>query len=898
MKILLIILTVLLQTGSWAQAADMPMHEGADMSHRMMMLVIQLGLILFAARLGSMLAVRIRLPGVVGELLAGVVLGPYLLGGLSLPGFHNGLFPLGSSFPISPELYGICTLAVIVLLFMVGLETDIGLFMRYSLAASAVGVGGVIVSFIFGDALAVVFCRTVLGDPVGFLSPPCLFLGIITTATSVGITARILSEKRQLDSPEGITILGGAVIDDVLGIILLTIGLGIITASEGSGAIDWQHIGMIAVKAVGIWLLATALGLLASRKIGVLLKLFGDRSSIAVMALGLALILAGLFEEAGLAMIVGAYVMGLSLSKTDIKHVVREKLVPIHAFLVPVFFTVMGMLVDVRLLLSTRVLLFGLIYTVVAGLAKILGCGVPAFFCGFNVRGALRIGVGMLPRGEVTLIIAGIGLTAGLLTPELFGIVVLMLLATALAAPPLLVALFENPAPGLRRFRPEDRAEPLAFSFPSPQTTELLMTRLLRIFESEGFFVHRLGEAAYLYQLRKDDVVINLRHEGADILFEARKSEAPLINTAMYEVVADLERTIRALRQPVDRGALMRKVQEPTRGKPSSTALTAYLSTRTLVPRLKGTTREEVIDELLTVLDRRNLIRDVSEARRAVLSREESMSTGMQYGVAIPHGRTDAVDRLICAIGLKPGGVDFASIDGTQSRIIVLTLSPSTASAPHMQFMSMVSQVLDEEGRTTLLTCETPGEMYTVLTGRTRAPNRREATGKRRPWRRRLGGNAGHQTGLLDYLRPELIEPNLKGETAEAVIDELIELVRRNGRLQDTQAVHEAVMARERDMPTGMEHGVAIPHARTDRVNQLICAVGIQRDGVDFGAIDSQPSRIIVLTLCPKDASAPHVQLMAMLCRALDEEGRTRVLSATSKASLWQALKRTDPNES
>ncbi|MDO9549175.1 MAG: cation:proton antiporter, partial [Candidatus Marinimicrobia bacterium] len=289
-----------------------------SMTQRMMMLVIQLGIILFAARLGNILFEKLHVPGVLGELSAGIIIGPYLIGAIPLPGFPGGVFPISSAtFPISPELYGISAVASIVLLFMIGLETNFRLFLRYSFVGSLVGIGGVLFSFLFGDVLAIIFSQVVFGKALGFLAPPCLFLGVISTATSVGITARILSEQRKLDSPEGVTILAGAVIDDVLGIILLAVGLGIVTASSRSGNMNWAHIGVIAAKAIGIWLTATVIGLLASSKISLLLKWFRDRTSIAMMAFGFALVLAGLFEEAGLAMIIGAYVMGLSLSKTD-----------------------------------------------------------------------------------------------------------------------------------------------------------------------------------------------------------------------------------------------------------------------------------------------------------------------------------------------------------------------------------------------------------------------------------------------------------------------------------------------------------------------------------------------------------------------------------------------------
>ena len=702
------------------------------MTHRMMMLMLQLGIILFAARLGNLLFERLNMPGVLGELSAGIFIGPYILGGISLPLFPNGIFPVFTAeFPVSPELYGVCTLASIVLLFMIGLETDLKLFLRYSVVGSLVGIGGVIFSFLLGDLSAVLFSKLLFGVHHGFFAPSSLFLGIISTATSVGITARILSEQNHLDSPEGVTILAGAVIDDVIGIVLLAIGLGIISASQHSGSVDWGHIGIIAAKAIGIWLAATAIGLIMSRKISILLKWFGDRSSIAMMSLGLALILAGMFEEAGLAMIIGAYIMGLSLSKTDINQVIMEKLNPIQAFLVPIFFTVMGMLVNVRLFASRSVLLFGIIYSLLAIVAKILGGGLPALLTNFNLRGALRIGVGMLPRGEVALIVAGIGLAAGILTPEIFGVGVLMTLLTTLAAPPVLIRLFRRPGSGVRKQQVAEEVTYVNFKFPSIQTAELILSKLLYLFDTEGFYVHTLSQRKELYQLRKDDIVIDIQRKDGLIQFDCSKIQVPYINTAMYEVLAEFEAMIKELRKPIDGVEIGRKLQEHVPDGLHRPDLSAYITRNVLKPNLSGRTKVEIIYELLNVLDQNGLIKDLKKAREAVMAREESMSTGIQFGIAIPHGRTDAVVKLVCAIGLKTGGINFDSIDGQPAKIIILTLSPESASAPHMQFMSMISQALNEEGRDLLLECKSSKQMYEALTkgGPRGRSGRRQRTG-------------------------------------------------------------------------------------------------------------------------------------------------------------------------
>lgn len=696
--------------------ASVPVPVGGDMTHRMMMLAIQLGIILVVARIGNMLFDKIKLPGVLGELAAGILIGPFLLGGMALPGFANGLFPAFSeSFPVSPELYGICSIASIVLLFMVGLETNIKLFLRYSGPGMLVGIGGVVFSFLSGNILGVLLLPRLLPGNYSMLHPACIFLGIMSTATSVGITARTLSEKRKLDSPEGVTILAGAVIDDVLGIVMLAIGLGIIAATKDGQGVNWGHIGVIAVKAIGIWLGATVLGLVASRRISALLKHFQDRSSIAIMALGLALILAGLFEEARLAMIIGAYVMGLSLSRTDISHVIQDNLQPVYKLLVPVFFTVMGMLVDVRLLLDPRVLAFGFIYTLLAIASKIIGCGLPGLACNFNLRGAMRIGVGMLPRGEVALIIAGIGLAAGLLSPQVFGVGVLMTLVTTLIAPPVLVMLFSSSRSGLRHPVSQNESKPVVFRFPSEDTAELLTSKLLQAFGDEGFFVHSLDHSSKLFQLLKDNVTIRFKRVGGDIIFDCEPAQHTFVSTAMIEVLAEFERTISELRRPLDAGSIVRNAAADAAapvGTSPRTALAMALTRNLLIPQLKASTKDGVIDELLGWLEREGLITAPQQARQDVLARERSMSTGMQDGIAIPHARTTAVNRLVCAIGLKREGIAFEALDGKPTTIIVLTLSPRDAATPHIQFMASISKSLDAAGRETLLNCQTADCMY------------------------------------------------------------------------------------------------------------------------------------------------------------------------------------------
>jgi len=314
------------------------MHEGSSLSHLMMILVLQLTVILLAAKTLGFVSVRfLRQPSVLGELVAGIIIGPFALGGIPLS-FLGGepLFaiPPGAALPITPQLYGFATVGSVVLLFVSGLKTDLKTFLRFAGSGSLVGLGGVVCSYFLGAFSALIL----IPDVVSFFDPRAMFMGIIATATSVGITARILSERRRLSSPEGVTILSAVVLDDVLGIILLALVIGLVRMGGGEGnEVDWRLLGRITLKAFGFWIGSMIIGIVLAPRITRGLKGLKDLETLAVIAFGLALLLAGLSELAGLAMIIGAYVMGLALSSTDVAEDIRRRLEGIQAFIVPVF---------------------------------------------------------------------------------------------------------------------------------------------------------------------------------------------------------------------------------------------------------------------------------------------------------------------------------------------------------------------------------------------------------------------------------------------------------------------------------------------------------------------------------------------------------------------------------
>ncbi|MBI4219869.1 MAG: cation:proton antiporter, partial [Chloroflexi bacterium] len=417
-------------------------------------LVVRLAIILAAAKIGAEIAGRLlRIPPVLGELAAGIAIGPFALGGIEA-GRFGPLFevPHGSSVPIAPELFFIAQAAAVILLFQAGLETNRRQFFKYVAPATVVAAGGVIVPLVLGVAATVLFGfgSTSSIEELG----PALFVGAAMTATSVGITARVLADLRRLDTPEGVTILGAAVVDDVLGILVLAVVIGI----EETGAISAASIGLIALKAVGFWVGLTAVGILASRPLSTLIGRFTSTGASLALGLALAFAAAGLAESFGLAMIIGAYSIGLALSETELKRRIEEPMLMVSQFLVPVFFVVIGMQVDVLAILKGA-LVFGVVLSVLAIGGKIVGAGVPALAVGFNRTGAARIAVGMVPRGEVALIIAGIGLASGAVDTEIFGVVILMTVVTTIVAPLLLVPAFRGGASGLRK-APEPERRP------------------------------------------------------------------------------------------------------------------------------------------------------------------------------------------------------------------------------------------------------------------------------------------------------------------------------------------------------------------------------------------------------------------------------------------------------
>ncbi|CAG0993776.1 MAG: cation:proton antiporter [Candidatus Methanoperedens sp.] len=410
-------------------------------------IVLSLAIMLLVAKLGGEIAERkFKQPGVLGELLAGVVISPFAFGP------YLGFNPIpGEIMPISPEIDLIGQIGVVVLLFLAGIETDVKQFMKFGKVAGFVAAGGVIVPFVLGYFAIKMFYTPPADEPIEYVA---LFTGAILTATSVGITARVLKDINRMNSEEGTTILGAAVIDDILGIIVLAMVIGVIGTATGATQLNfidnaWNNVVgkstmtdiiWIILKAAMFWALVLFIGLKYSDKISDLLSKFETKGALMVIALVIGFVISYLAAYIGLALIIGAYAAGLALSASRHREHLIEEITPVFNFLVPIFFVAMGMLVNVKEAITIAGL--GVLILVLAIIGKAFGCGIVSYFSGFNYNGAIRVGTGMIPRGEVGLIVAYIGLSQGIIQQPIYVIAVVMSIVTTLITPPLLKSAF------------------------------------------------------------------------------------------------------------------------------------------------------------------------------------------------------------------------------------------------------------------------------------------------------------------------------------------------------------------------------------------------------------------------------------------------------------------------
>lgn len=375
-------------------------------------LLLGLVVVWLAAKLAGEGMERIGQTAVLGELLAGVVIGP---GGLGL-------------VQESEVIHALAELGVLILLFEVGLESDLGGLLRAGPQATLVAAVGVALPFAAGFGV-----MQALGHP------PLLavFVGATLTATSVGITARVLADLGRLQDGAAAVVLGAAVVDDILGLIILAV----VTGVAQTGGVSAGSIALLAAKALVFLVVALVLGRRLARVLIGWIGRLQARGTLIVYSLVFAMALAALADRIGLATIIGAFAAGLVLATTERRAHIEERVKPVADLLVPVFFVTIGMKVEPALLNpfgEEAGLGMALLLTVVAIVSK-LATGLAVY------RKTVRrwvVGVGMVPRGEVGLIFAGAGLAAGVIDGGLYAALVVAVMLTTFVAPPWLEALY------------------------------------------------------------------------------------------------------------------------------------------------------------------------------------------------------------------------------------------------------------------------------------------------------------------------------------------------------------------------------------------------------------------------------------------------------------------------
>lgn len=402
-------MTVADAAASTVAAVSHAVSAGGDTHAMVSKIIFQLLIAFVVAKLVGYLFKKMKQPVVIGELLAGIILGPYVLNVLQLnePAMHL-------TFEVIAEV------AVILLLFSIGLETKLSDLTKVGLKAFLVAVGGVILPFVFGY-LYMVF--------TGHNNIMSMFMGAIMVATSVGITARILKDLNFMSEEASRIVLGAAVIDDILGLIVLSVVSGL----AEKGTISLPAIIITVLVIVVFLLLFTLGGVHFNKKYGYSIGNIKSRNAPLVAGSIVCFTYAVVAVQIGLAAIVGAFMAGVVMAERESEFEIKEKLEILEDILVVFFFIIMGAKVNVFAFTEPIIIFTGLVLTVLAFAGKLIGCSLPVINLG--MRKASFVGMAMTPRGEVGIIIAAFALSKGIIDDKFYGIAIIMVLLTTLIPP-------------------------------------------------------------------------------------------------------------------------------------------------------------------------------------------------------------------------------------------------------------------------------------------------------------------------------------------------------------------------------------------------------------------------------------------------------------------------------
>ena len=379
--------------------------------------IIGVGILLFAAKLMAELFLRLKLPIVLGELIAGMIVGPFALGGLQIIDGKQLL-------QINDEIRILGEMGAIVILFMAGLEMTPKEFLKGGKAAFVVGTLGVVIPFFVGLTVFQLF---------GFDALQSMLIATALTATSIAISIQVLSEFGKIKTPEARLIIGAAIVDDILAIAVLSVVTSIAGSDGGVDNIDITEIVITILQVLGFFAIMLIVAVVVIPKLITprIWKAKGSVEGIATAAFFGAAALAG---SIGLSPIVGAFAVGMALSTTKVFDKIENYVGKIGLIFAPWFFAIIGAQVDLRAVDLNIMILSGAII-IVAVTTKLFGCGLPAMYFLKSKQQGLRVGIGMISRGEVGLIVAGVGVTAGVLTSEVYSTIIIMVVVTTIITP-------------------------------------------------------------------------------------------------------------------------------------------------------------------------------------------------------------------------------------------------------------------------------------------------------------------------------------------------------------------------------------------------------------------------------------------------------------------------------
>ena len=376
-----------------------------------------LAVILFSAKFFGVLARKCKAPQVVGQIIAGLLIGPCVFGWINQLDFIAQLAEIG----------------VIILMFEVGLESDLKELVKTGPVAFLIACAGVFIPLVLGTLLYMGFYGTAPWGSEDFYK--AVFIGTIMTATSVSITVASLQELGKIKSKVGTTIVSAAIIDDVIGILVLTFVIGFRNPDSKPGMVVIKTLAFFAVAVVG--------GFIVYKVFSTLDKRYPHTRRIPIVSLAFCFALSYIAEKYfGIADITGAYIAGIVLCNlSDNEYIERKSDVISYMFFGPIFFANIGLKTSFTDM-NSKLFAFCICFVIVALGAKIIGCGLVSKICKFSLSDSLKIGVGMMTRGEVALIVAQKGLAAGLLTADYFAAVILLILVSSIATPIVLKLIY------------------------------------------------------------------------------------------------------------------------------------------------------------------------------------------------------------------------------------------------------------------------------------------------------------------------------------------------------------------------------------------------------------------------------------------------------------------------